>query len=224
LREQVAQLRDGFHAPRHPAAGQGLPHVHVHADVLVRRGKGNKSRMVAISSRLAVYLRDFLAWKETEGQCTDPERPLFVSERRGHLSRSAVHRVWKAALARAGLLAVALFALLGLVIDGGRAVAAQSAATGEAEQAARLGAGQISVDALRLGTVRVDPVAAVEVAQAYLSSMGAKGEVTVAGQTVRVEIQGAEPTDILGIVGVEQIGISASASATNVHGVTRQDS
>ncbi len=122
------------------------------------------------------------------------------------------------------VLAVALFALLGLVIDGGRAVAAQSAATGEAEQAARLGAGQISVDALRLGTVRVDPVAAVEVAQAYLSSMGAKGEVTVAGQTVRVEIQGAEPTDILGIVGVEQIGISASASATNVHGVTRQDS
>ena len=35
------------------------------------------------------------------------------------------------------VLAVALFALVGLVIDGGRAVAAQSAASGDAEQAAR---------------------------------------------------------------------------------------
>jgi len=73
------------------------------ADVVVRRGKGNKSRMVAVSARLAAYLREFLAWRATCGQRTDPERPLFVSERGGPLTRSAVHRVWKAALAHAGL-------------------------------------------------------------------------------------------------------------------------
>jgi site-specific recombinase XerD len=66
------------------------------ADVLVRRGKGGKARMVAISERLAEYLRRYLDGLVLNG-------PLFVSERRGHLTRSAVHRVWKAALDRGGL-------------------------------------------------------------------------------------------------------------------------
>lgn len=121
------------------------------------------------------------------------------------------------------VLTLALFALVGLVIDGGRAVAAQSAATGEAEQAARIGAAQISVQAVRSGAVVVDPTAAVRVADAYLRTVGTVGSVTVAGQTVSVHIESSEPTVILGIVGVEQIGISASASATNLHGVTRED-
>jgi Flp pilus assembly protein TadG len=121
------------------------------------------------------------------------------------------------------VLALALFALVGLVVDGGRAVAAQSAVTGEAEQAARLGAAQISVQAIRSGTVAVDPTAAARVVAAYLRTVGTEGSVTVAGDTVNVHIESSETTVILGIVGVQQIGISASASATNVHGVTRED-
>ena len=121
------------------------------------------------------------------------------------------------------VLAVALFALIGLVIDGGRAVAAQGAATGDAEQAARLGADQISVQAIRSGVVSIDPAAATRVAEAYLRAVGSPGVVTVVGQTVSVKIQSAEPTVILGMIGLAQIGISASASATNVHGVTRED-
>jgi site-specific recombinase XerD len=73
------------------------------ADLVVRRGKGGKARMVAISERLAGYLREFLAWKGTIGQSVAPDRPLLMSERGGRLSRSAVHRVWKTALAVAGL-------------------------------------------------------------------------------------------------------------------------
>ncbi|MGD0378811.1 MAG: pilus assembly protein TadG-related protein [Acidimicrobiales bacterium] len=121
------------------------------------------------------------------------------------------------------VLAVALFVLLGLVIDGGRAVAAQGAASGEAEQAARLGADQISVDAIRAGVVSIDPAAAVKVADAYLRAIGRPGVVTVVGQTVSVNVKSSEPTVILGMIGLEQIGISATASATNVHGVTRED-
>jgi Flp pilus assembly protein TadG len=121
------------------------------------------------------------------------------------------------------VLALALFALVGLVIDGGRAVAAQSAAAGEAEQAARLGADQISVQAIRSGIVAVDPVTATNAVNSYLQAVGSSGAVTVAGQTVTVHIRSAEPTVILGIIGVEQIGISATASATSVHGVTRPD-
>jgi integrase/recombinase XerD len=73
------------------------------ADVLVRRGKGGKSRLIAISERLALYVRSYVAWKGQSDQSVDPERPLFRSERGGHLTRSALHRVWKVALSRAGL-------------------------------------------------------------------------------------------------------------------------
>jgi site-specific recombinase XerD len=66
------------------------------ADVLVRRGKGGKARMVAISERLAAYLRGYLDGLKPDG-------PLFVSARGGHLTRSGAHRVWKAALERAEL-------------------------------------------------------------------------------------------------------------------------
>jgi Flp pilus assembly protein TadG len=121
------------------------------------------------------------------------------------------------------VLALALFALIGLVVDGGRAVSAQSAVTGEAEQAARIGADQISVQAIRSGQVAIDPSAAIKAASAYLQAAGTVGVVTINGQTVSVHIQSSEPTVVLGIVGVAQIGLSATASATNVHGVTRED-
>jgi Flp pilus assembly protein TadG len=121
------------------------------------------------------------------------------------------------------VLALALFALVGLVVDGARAVAAQSAATGEAEQAARLGADQISVQAIRSGSVAIDPSTATQAADDYLRAVGTTGVVTVVGQTVSVHISSSEPTVILGIIGLQQIGISASASATDLHGVTRED-
>jgi site-specific recombinase XerD len=73
------------------------------AHVLVRRGKGGKTRLVAISRELTTYLVKFKAWKTAHGEPVGAASPLFLSERRGRLHRSAVHRVWKAALALAGL-------------------------------------------------------------------------------------------------------------------------
>jgi Flp pilus assembly protein TadG len=121
------------------------------------------------------------------------------------------------------VLALALFSLIGLVVDGGRAVAAQNAAASQAEQAARLGADQISVQAVRSGTVTIDPSAATQAAESYLRIVGAVGVVNVTGQTVTVDIRSSEPTVILGMIGVQDIGISASASAASLHGVTRED-
>ena len=72
------------------------------ADLVVRKGKGGKARIVAISWSLAGYLTELLAWKATAGESIEPTKALFVSERGGHLTRSAVHRVWKAALASVG--------------------------------------------------------------------------------------------------------------------------
>jgi Flp pilus assembly protein TadG len=121
------------------------------------------------------------------------------------------------------ILATALFALVGLVVDAGRAIAAKGAAMDEAEQAARTGADQVSVDALRQGQVEIVPAAAVQAAEGYLNAVGQSGTASVSGSTVTVRIHASEPTVILSIVGIDHIDISAVASATNVHGVTRGD-
>lgn len=121
------------------------------------------------------------------------------------------------------VLAVALFALVGLVVDAGRAVAARATAIDQAEQAARAGAEQLSIDALRSGQVSLDSASATAAADSYLAAVGQTGSASVSGATVTVRIEESEPTIVLGLVGVHQIDIAVTASATDVHGVTRQD-
>ncbi|HVC71811.1 MAG TPA: pilus assembly protein TadG-related protein [Acidimicrobiales bacterium] len=121
------------------------------------------------------------------------------------------------------VVSTSLFLLIGLVVDAGRAVAARSVAMDEAQQAARAGAGHLSVPALRSGQVQIDPAAAIGAANAYLSSVGQSGTASVVGQTVTVHIVSQEPTVILGIVGINEIHVSVTAQAINVHGVTRED-
>jgi hypothetical protein len=130
---------------------------------------------------------------------------------------------WGSLTAFMAVFCVTLFVLVGLVVDAGRAIAARSAVMTEAQQAARAGAGQLSVGALRSGLVEIDPSAAVRAAKVYLASVGQSGTASVIGQTVTVHIATDEPTVILGIVGINQIGITVTASAVNVHGVTQED-
>jgi Flp pilus assembly protein TadG len=119
------------------------------------------------------------------------------------------------------LLLVALFSLLGLVVDGGTALTAHQAAEVEAEQAARAGAGAISVDALRSGYVEIDPAAAIAAAEQFTDIAGHPGTAVVSGGVVTVHVGYDVPTDILGIVGVDQLRVSAVASAVDVNGVSR---
>jgi Flp pilus assembly protein TadG len=121
------------------------------------------------------------------------------------------------------LLAVALFALAGLVLDGGRAVSAQQAAQDEADQAARSGAQALSVNALRTGAVELDAHAAVANAVAYTVAAGHPGTATVVGNAVEVSIHYRVPTDILGIVGIGTLPVSATGRAVDVHGVTGEE-
>jgi Flp pilus assembly protein TadG len=121
------------------------------------------------------------------------------------------------------VLAIALLALVGLVVDAGRAIAARRAAMDVAEQAARTGAGQISIDALRSGSFVLDPASAVNAADAYLQAAGQSGTAFVRGDTVTVQVEETTPTVLLGIIGIRKIDVSEVASATNVHGVTRGD-
>jgi hypothetical protein len=121
------------------------------------------------------------------------------------------------------IVSVALFATMGLVVDAGRALAIRSAAVDEAELAARVGADQLSADALRQGQVEIDPSSAIQSADSYLRSISQTGSTSVSGQTVTVSIDEQTPTVMLGIIGITQIVVHVSASATNVHGVTGED-
>ncbi len=118
------------------------------------------------------------------------------------------------------LLLVAMFVLMGLVLDGGTALSAQQAATDEAEQAARAGAGSLSVDALRAGSIKIDQQAAVAAAEAFTLAAGHPGTATVSGDVIRVEVHYRVPTDILSMVGIKSLPVSAEATAFDVAGVT----
>lgn len=116
---------------------------------------------------------------------------------------------------------VALLALMGMVVDGGSAMSAHESAVDEAEQAARAGAGALSVAALRSGSVLLEDQQAIAAAEAFTVAAGHPGTATVVGQTVEVRIAYRVPTAVLGIVGITSLPVSASAAAVDVVGVTR---
>ena len=118
------------------------------------------------------------------------------------------------------LMLVAIFALLGLVMDGGSVLSARQSATDEAEQAARAGAGSLSVSALRSGVVQIDQQQAIETAEAFTVAAGHPGTASVSSGTVTVQIHYRIRTEILGIIGVNSLPVSASASAVDLEGVT----
>jgi len=89
-RSEVAGLRveDVF-------VGRGERHL------VVRRGKGGKSRYVPLGPGVRKVLRGYLGWRRRrEGVVCGP---LFVSERGGGLSPNAVWRVWVKACEGAGV-------------------------------------------------------------------------------------------------------------------------
>jgi hypothetical protein len=99
-------------------------------------------------------------------------------------------------------LTIGILALAGLTLDGGLALAAAVRADGQAEAAARGG-----------GTLRLMPVQAVANAQAHLAAEGATGTVTVTGDTVAVTVTASQPTQLLGLVGIDSLSVHGQGSA-----------
>ena len=118
------------------------------------------------------------------------------------------------------LLAVALFAVCGLVIDGGRAITARQRAANHAEQAARAGAAALSEQALRGGWLRPDPAAARAAALAFLRRTGEVGTVTVTGDRVTVQILTSIRTGLLGLIGKNRFDVVATGTARPVRSLT----
>jgi Flp pilus assembly protein TadG len=124
------------------------------------------------------------------------------------------------------LLAPALFALGGLLLDGGTHLAARQRAAGLAEQAARAGADALDTDALRrTGTPSLDSTRAVTAACRYVRTVEPDATCTAAlaatptGQQVQVRVRSSTRTVLLGLIGVNQLHTDAVAAAQPVTGI-----
>ncbi|MBL7487776.1 hypothetical protein I6A60_38670 [Frankia sp. AgB1.9] len=102
----------------------------------------------------------------------------------------------------------------GLILDAGGALADKTAAMGVAQEAARAGAQHLDLNAFRTsGTVRLLPDEAVAAAQSYLTQAGATGTATVTGTTVTVTVTVTHHNQLLGIVGLSSLTVTATGSA-----------
>ena len=121
------------------------------------------------------------------------------------------------------IMTVALVLLAGLVLDGGAALTAHGTAADTAQQAARAGADALDGTSLRAGTpagLTANPAAARAAAAGVLDAAGVTGDITVNGATVTVTARASKSTAILTIVGIGQVGGTATATAVPLHGTT----
>lgn len=111
---------------------------------------------------------------------------------------------------------LASLVMIGLAVDGGHKAQATQRAVAIADEAARAGGNALDAQAAtQTGTTRVDPVAAVVAAQAYLTAAGVNGAVTVddGGQTLVVETTLRVQTIFLNMVGIDVMTVTGRGSA-----------
>lgn len=115
-------------------------------------------------------------------------------------------------------MAVTLFACAGLVLDAGTALNARMRLADQVEQAARAGAQQIDVLALRQDQVVVlDQQAAESAARSYMANVSPENAlVEVAGDQVTVTAKGEVKTVLLSIIGIDKFSIRARATSEAV--------
>jgi hypothetical protein len=109
----------------------------------------------------------------------------------------------------------------GLVLDAGLALSTKTQAMDVAQSAARAGASELDLATYRQdGHARLDPVRARQAARGWLRAAGFDGEVTATPAQVSVTVHAVRRTQLLALAGLHEIGVSASATASPVRGVT----
>lgn len=118
---------------------------------------------------------------------------------------------------------LALLVVAGLVIDGGRMLAARREVANVAESAARAGAQELDTRAARTSaTVQLDPVAAQRRATEFLAASGYSGTVTVEANRVHVQVSATPHLFILGIAGMSDATVTANGEARGVRAVREE--
>lgn len=110
---------------------------------------------------------------------------------------------------------VIVFAMAGLVFDGGALISAKRDAINDAEQAARAGAQAVDVGQLYdTGTApAIDPVAAVARAEQFLATNGWQGTATADATSVTVTITRDQSMTFLATFGVSDRTVTGTATA-----------
>ncbi|HVN10894.1 MAG TPA: pilus assembly protein TadG-related protein [Kineosporiaceae bacterium] len=117
------------------------------------------------------------------------------------------------------VLAVALLAAIGLVVDGGGKIRALQRADEAAREAARAGSQMLDVPrAVRGQRVTLDPASAARAARAHLDAAGIQGTVTVSGGEVTVTTRARYQPVFLALAGFGPMTVTGSASAGPVKG------
>jgi hypothetical protein len=108
----------------------------------------------------------------------------------------------------------AALTLAGLVLDAGLAVSTKVNARAVANAAARAGARELDLAALRInGVIRIDQNKARTSAAGWIARAGLRGTVTVTANTVTVSVTTSQPTQLLGLIGIRSIPVHATATA-----------
>ncbi len=114
---------------------------------------------------------------------------------------------------------LALVLMAGLVLDGGLALAAKVQAIDDAQAAARAGAQAIDIPTYRAsGQITLDPAQAAADAERYLAAAGHTGTVSVNGEQVTVTVTITQPTQILGLAGIDHLTETGTGTATAEQG------
>ena len=123
------------------------------------------------------------------------------------------------------IIASALMLMAGLCVEGGRVLNTRATMADQAEQAARVGVQQLSMDKLRSsGVASTDPSAATSAARSYLARTGDAQTSTVKASTDRVSVtvERDVPTTMLRLVGIPSIHVSVTGEARNDFGPKEQ--
>jgi Flp pilus assembly protein TadG len=120
------------------------------------------------------------------------------------------------------VLLLAVFAVFGLVVDGGARLDGQREATNQAEQAARAAAQAVNPTSLRTGATTLDPTAARAAASRYLTSTGnvTLTGIQVLGNTVTVTVTTTVRPAVLSIIGIHTLTVTGTGRAQLLRGNT----
>ena len=126
------------------------------------------------------------------------------------------------------LLVVLALIVIGFGFDGANVLTAKRRGINVAEQAARAGAGQLNLAAIRAGDAyRIDPARARQAAQRYLAQAGYAGQIRLGrdaiGDRVDVTVTWSQRGLFTSFVGVDQYGGTVQASAHSCHGVAQEE-
>jgi Flp pilus assembly protein TadG len=112
------------------------------------------------------------------------------------------------------LLAMVMVMLIGTAVDIGRAFIVRRDLTAMADDAALAGSQQLDVNAWRQGTLALDPQAAQQTAEAQLAAdPGVSGSATAEPSEITVQAKEQFPTIVLRLVGMNELTVSATATA-----------